>query len=185
LSFQATSHTLRAKAIWNRGGYKRELNPRWKFTTDETYLLDFAQRMEENTVKGIHKWSKGCQMAHCTISTLRNILMGATGLLLLAGCAHTPGGIAPSNIPIEGRKYKVVGSARATDSVVRLFGIIPLSGSNSIRVPMNDCIRSRQGDAMIGITSESYSQYWILFTRQTIVVQGDVIKFEKELGSTP
>lgn len=111
-------------------------------------------------------------------NTLFRWIFSVSFLFVLAGCAHTPGGIAPSNIPIEGRKYRVVGSARATDSVVRLFGVIPVSGSNSIRGAMHDCIRSRKGDAMIEITSESYSQFWILFTRNTIVVQGDVIKFE-------
>lgn len=114
-----------------------------------------------------------------TVRILIRILFSIACLGIVSGCAHTPGGIAPSNVPIEGRKYHVVGPARATESVVRLFGIIPLSGSNSINGAMQACIRSRQGDALIGITSESYMQFWILFTRSTISVQGDVIKFEK------
>lgn len=111
--------------------------------------------------------------------TLKKTFLAILAAAGLVGCAHTPGGIAPSNVPIDGRKYRVVGHARSTDSVVKLFGILPLSGSNSISGAMSDCIRSRQGDAMINITSEGYSQFWILFTRKIILVQGDVIKFEK------
>ena len=109
---------------------------------------------------------------------LKGFALACLAAIVLAGCAHTPGGIAPSNVPIDGRKYKVLGRARSTDSVVRLFAIIPLTGSNSIASCMDDCIRSKQGDAMINITSEGYSQFWILFTKKIISVEGDVIKFE-------
>lgn len=98
-------------------------------------------------------------------------------MVVSVGCAHRPGGIAASNIPINGRKYTVVGTARQTDSCTRLFGILPISGSNSIRKAMKSAIQSRQGDAMINITAEGYFQYWIIVTRNAIVVEGDVIKF--------
>lgn len=97
---------------------------------------------------------------------------------LLAGCIHRPGGIAPSNIPLDGRSYRVVGPATASDSSVWLFGILPLSGSNNIEEAINKAIHSRQADALIGITVESYDQWWILFSRHVTSVRGQAIQFD-------
>jgi hypothetical protein len=98
---------------------------------------------------------------------------------VLCGCAHFPGGIAPSNTPIDGRKYKVIGPASATDSCVRLFCILPISGSNSTRAAVKAAIDSKQADALIDVTVESYTQFWILFSRQVTAVYGKAIMFEK------
>lgn len=98
--------------------------------------------------------------------------------LALAGCAHMPGGIAPSNEPIGNREYRVLGLTRGTDSHVLLFGFIPVAGSNSIRAAMEDAIRAKGADALIDITVEQYTQFWILFTRSVIKVEGYGIRYE-------
>ena len=102
------------------------------------------------------------------------------GIILSTGCITRPGGVAPSNVPIDGRSYRVVGNISNADSRIYLLGLIPISGENSIRDAIDKGVRSRRGDAMINITVESYSQYWILFTRFTTRVEGDVIRFERE-----
>lgn len=107
-----------------------------------------------------------------------------SGLMLLmvvgtiAGCAMSPGGIAPSTTPLEGRKYRNMGRSVATDSRIYLLGILPVTGENSIRDAIEEAVDERRGDAMIGVTIEFYSQWWILFTRYTTRVEGDVIRFE-------
>ena len=106
-------------------------------------------------------------------------LSATAALFLLGGCAHFPGGIAPSNTPIEGRKYKVLGPVKATDSCVSLFGFLPISGSNSTRAAIKAAIDSRDADAMIDITVECYDQYWILFTRHITAVYGKAIMFDR------
>lgn len=106
----------------------------------------------------------------------------AVSLLLLglaAGCAHVPGGIAPSTLPIDGRDYQVLGPAKATSSAVYLFGFLPVSGSSSLRDAKEAAIRGKGADALIDVTAEAYSQYWILFSKQTIMVEGTAIRFEK------
>lgn len=117
------------------------------------------------------------QEGNVVVKSIKASLVFVILVVVASGCAHRPGGVAPSNVPIDGRKYTVVGHAVETDSCVRLLGILPLSGSNSIRTAMNEAIQDRQGDAMINITAEGYSQYWILFSRDAIIVEGDVIKF--------
>lgn len=100
-------------------------------------------------------------------------------LLVIAGCAHMPGGIAPSSTPLQGRKYVDLGATTGTDSVIYLFGLIPLTGSNTTPKALDNAIKSRNGDAMINVTVESYSQWFFIITRTVTTVHGHVIKFQK------
>jgi|GEM_PF-626171 hypothetical protein len=104
-------------------------------------------------------------------------------LLLAVGCAHTPGGIAASTVPIDGRDYMVLGPAKATSTAVYLFNFIPVSGSSSLRDAKNAAIRSKGADALIDVTAESYSQFWIIFSKSTIMVEGTAIRFTAERPS--
>ena len=98
-------------------------------------------------------------------------------LLFAVGCAHTPGGICASTVPIDGRDYMVLGPAKATSTAVYLFNFIPVSGSSSLRDAKNAAIRSKGADALIDVTAESYSQFWIVFSKSTIMVEGTAIRF--------
>lgn len=98
-------------------------------------------------------------------------------LLLAAGCAHTPGGIAASTVPIDGREYMILGPAKATSTAVYLFNFIPVSGSSSLRDAKNAAIRRQNADALIDVTAEAYSQFWIIFSKNTIMVEGTAIRF--------
>ena len=113
--------------------------------------------------------SRRCVVSFVVLSVL---------LATFVGCACKPGGIAASNIPIEGRKFRVIGDTSATDNCVRLFGCIPLSGANVLRTALDRAIRKRQADALINITVDSYHQNWIIFTRTATSVHGQAIKFE-------
>ena len=98
-------------------------------------------------------------------------------LILLSGCAMIPGGVAPSNTPINGRDYTELGYAKETDSRIYLLGLLPISGSNTIRDAIEEAIDSKHGDALINITVETYGQYWILWSRVATRVEGNVIRF--------
>ncbi|MBL7016137.1 MAG: hypothetical protein ISR84_01120 [Kiritimatiellales bacterium] len=101
----------------------------------------------------------------------------ALALILLSGCAMIPGGVAPSNTPINGRDYTELGYAKETDSRIYLLGLLPISGSNTIRDAIEEAIDSKHGDALINITVETYGQYWILWSRVATRVEGNVIRF--------
>lgn len=104
-------------------------------------------------------------------------LAALAAALLLSGCIHQAGGIAPSNVPIEGRRYHVVGEVVASDSAVRLLGILPISGSNNTAQAMRAAMAKEDADALIDISVENYAQYWILFTRHVTSVRATAIKF--------
>jgi hypothetical protein len=109
---------------------------------------------------------------------LTRILLLIAVVMLLSGCIHQPGGIAASNVPLDGRAYHVIGETEASDNVIRILGLIPITGSNKTRVALNEAIRRRDADALINITVELYTQNWILFTRTATAVYGTAIKFD-------
>ena len=110
---------------------------------------------------------------------MKSALFAAISLMLLlaVGCAHTPGGIAASTVPIDGRNYMVLGPAKATSTAVYLFNFLPVSGSSSLRDAKNAAIQSKGADALIDVTAEAYSQFWIIFSKSTIMVEGTAIRF--------
>ena len=112
---------------------------------------------------------------------LKTIGVGLMGvcIFLLAGCAHFPGGLAPSSTPLEGRKYTVLGQAEGSDNYVLLFGILPVTGANTIRRAMDRACAKAGGDALIDVTVESHSEFWILFARYVTTVEGTAIRFNK------
>jgi hypothetical protein len=97
---------------------------------------------------------------------------------IVTACAHFPGGIAPSNTPIEGRKYTVLERAVETDSLIYILGILPISDPNDISDAVNEAIKKHNGDALIDVSVEGYTQWWILFTRHVTEVKGTVIRFD-------
>jgi hypothetical protein len=101
----------------------------------------------------------------------------AAGISLLAGCAHTPGGISASSTPLEGRKYTVLGQTSGSDSQVALLGILPVTGPNTTRSAIEDATRRLGADALIDVTVEGRFEWWILFTRCVTEVEGTAIRF--------
>jgi len=107
------------------------------------------------------------------------VLMVVLASVFAAGCAHIPGGIAPSTTPIDGRAYDVIGDVKETDSRTLLFGILPLSGPNTIQGAVDKAKKKMDADALIEVTAEAYNSWWILWANNTTVVRGKAIKFKK------
>jgi hypothetical protein len=109
---------------------------------------------------------------------ITRILLGIVVVSLLGGCVRSPGGVAPSNIPLEGRSYRTLGETSSTDSSIWILGILPVTGSNTIRASLDAAMRKKSADALIDITVESYWQFWLLFIRHVTYVRGTAIQFE-------
>ena len=122
-------------------------------------------------------WGKNRRKEHL-MKLITSLALTSLAALLLSGCAMMPGGVAASNTPINGRSYTDLGHVDRTDSRVYLLGILPISGANSTQDAINKAIESKNGDALINITVEAYSQYWILFSRYITRVEGNAIRFD-------
>src|SRR5690606_23419998 len=87
-------------------------------------------------------------------------------LAATTGCIHTPGGASPSSEPPARGDYEVLGPVRGQDCVYYLLGIIPIMNGNETHVALEDALRQDpRADALIGVSSDTYLQYWILFSR--------------------
>jgi len=94
-------------------------------------------------------------------------------IVLLSGCAHISGGVAPSNIPIAPGTYKELGEVTGIDCAYRLLGIIPISGPNETKNALKNAISEASGaNALINITADTYSQSFIVFGRTCTQVTG-------------
>ena len=86
--------------------------------------------------------------------------------LFATGCTRLPGGIAPSNIPLEQGGYREIGPVAASDCKVNLLGFIPISGSNSVADAVRSALRKEsQADALINISIDVVSKYFILWSQ--------------------
>jgi hypothetical protein len=112
------------------------------------------------------------------MSNISRLTMTGIASIFLTGCAHLPGGIAPSTTPINNRAYDVLGDVKGTDSRTLLLGILPISGPNTIQGAIDKAKAKMGADALIDVTAEAYSSWWILWANTTTVVRGKAIKFK-------
>jgi hypothetical protein len=112
-----------------------------------------------------------------------NVLRVAPILLCLAfftGCISASGGIATSNLPVEGRKYEVIGPAETTVSWWTLdLGIIGLPLADP---PVDEAesrlINQNQGDALINLRYwTDRSMFLFIINRHRFHLKADVIRF--------
>jgi hypothetical protein len=98
-------------------------------------------------------------------------------LAVLAGCSHYPGGIAPSTIPLAPGGYTVVKeNVHGSDCLVAILGLLPVSGGNRTDNAIKDALKAAPGaTALVNVTSDAYSQYWILWSNTCTEVSGTAV----------
>jgi len=101
---------------------------------------------------------------------------------LLQGCVTSPGGIAPSTMPITSKDtYTIIKTdASVSDGALAILGI-PLK-TRSAYDALVTAKRSYGADALVNVTLENKS-YWItilpIVTYSKISIRGDAIKFNR------
>lgn len=98
-------------------------------------------------------------------------------LVGLSACSHYPGGIAPSTIPLAPGGYRIVKEkVRGSDCLIALLGILPLSSGNKTQNAIADALAQAPGaTALVGVSSDAYSQYWILWSNTCTEVDGTAV----------
>lgn len=103
-------------------------------------------------------------------------LLAATLILATFGCTRSPGGIAPSNIPLSQGGYTVLGHVEAGDCKVNLLGLIPVSGGNHIADAMRKALAKKEGaDALVDISVDRAMKYFILWSQVCTEVRATAV----------
>lgn len=97
--------------------------------------------------------------------------------LSLAACSRYPGGVAPSNVPIDQNGYDVLGPVAASDCKVNLFGILPVSGGNQVSDGIKRALAKQpNADALVGVTVDRVVKYFILWSQVCTEVRATAVR---------
>lgn len=98
---------------------------------------------------------------------------------LLAGCVTSPGGIAPSTIPITANdSYTIIKhDAVGVDTAFSIL-FIPITPPCSAYQALTDAKEETGADALINVTGENKSVYLFIVNWQKVKIHGDAIKFQ-------
>ena len=100
--------------------------------------------------------------------------------LLTVGCAHQAGGIAASTIPVSPGGYQELGQVSGADCVYYLLGLIPLGSGNETKDAIADALAQADGaNALIGVSSDTYYQNYIVISRACTQVNGVAVSTER------
>jgi len=107
---------------------------------------------------------------------LKKLLASCALTTLLIGCSHQSGGIAASTSPVVVGSYQTLGKVKGEDCVYSLLGMIPLSEGNETRRAIQHAISQKRGATdLINVTSDTYSQFFLLVGRTCTQVYGTAI----------
>ncbi len=131
-----------------------------------------------HAVNGLRSLGGSSGTVRARASTIRAIALASVFALAISGCIHSAGGVASSNIPIQG-SYTVLKTVKGTDCAYRLLGILPFTTGNKTRGALADAQSGAKGaTALINITVETWTHHWILFTRTCTEVHGTAVVVE-------
>jgi hypothetical protein len=95
---------------------------------------------------------------------------------MLGGCS-IPGAIAPSNLPITD-DYVEVGPLEEKTSCGHAFLMIPFGNPEPVSDIIESMIQARGGDALVNISSESSSSFYLLGSSNCVTIRGTVVRFQ-------
>ncbi|MCB1174438.1 MAG: hypothetical protein KDK39_12780 [Leptospiraceae bacterium] len=101
-------------------------------------------------------------------------------LLVCGACVSTTGGIATSNVPVNGRTFKVLGPAETTVSWWSFnIGIIGLAlNEPPVDQAEKEVLAQHEGEALINLRYWNDQSVFLFLTRHRFHLKADVIRFE-------
>jgi hypothetical protein len=105
------------------------------------------------------------------------LLTAVFGLLLTTACT-TPGAIAPSTIPLS-THYAGIGDKETSSSCGYTLLMIPLGNSQPVSDVIADMISSRGGDALVEVSSQSWTTWYLLGGANCFEITGKVVKLSR------
>jgi len=99
--------------------------------------------------------------------------------IILSACSHISGGISASTVPLSPGSYDELGKVEGNDCSYALLGMIPLSDGNETKDALEDALDIiPDTKALVQVTSDTYSQHWILWSNTCTQVYGTAVTFK-------
>lgn len=103
--------------------------------------------------------------------------------LLLSSCVSSMG-ITQSNIPLQGKTYEKLGQAEGESSAYSILGIWQVNRTD-IDGAIKQAVAAKKGDALINVTWQERTYWFILVGWHYLEVKGEVVKFTDEDDKKP
>ena len=108
------------------------------------------------------------------------ITVFAALFLSFAGCSTTPVCLTSAITPLDGKTIDVnLGKTKGSDTAYSVLGLFMI-GRPDIGTAVNDALNSSGGDTLINVHCYESYYYFILFSANTVVVQGDAVKLSNK-----
>lgn len=116
------------------------------------------------------------QSLDSTVWTFMSWVIVTISLVSFLGCTY-PGGFAPSTIPVPER-YVALGPEEEGSSCGYGILILPLTSPNSVPEIIDEMIKTKGGDALVNVSSESSSTFFLLGFANCVNIRGTVVRFD-------
>ena len=103
---------------------------------------------------------------------------------LMSACV-SPMGMTSSTTPLEGKTYETLGKGSGSSSAFSVLGLWQVNRTD-IDEAIREASRQKGGDALINVTWQERTFWFILIGWHRLEVKGEVIRFiEKEEAKKP
>lgn len=109
--------------------------------------------------------------------SVSRLLAMALGFLLTTACT-TPGAIAPSTTPMD-MNYVEIGGKETSSSCGYTLLIFPLGSPSPVSEVIDEMISSRGGDALIEVSSQSWTTWYLIGWANCFEITGKVVKVSR------
>ncbi len=98
-------------------------------------------------------------------------------LIACLSLSTKPGGIEPHFLPMEGKKYEVVGKASGESSSFYFLWLIPFTPQHRLEDALRSAMQEKGADNLIDIRWYVERQEWILGMVYVIHAEGTAVRF--------
>jgi len=111
-------------------------------------------------------------MKHIILSVLTIV-----SVALLAGCSTSPVCVTSSVTPMGGKIVaENLGKCSGCDTAYSVLGLF-MYGKPDLDLAIQNALEEKKGDTLINVRCYETSRYYILFGSNTVVVEGEAVKF--------
>lgn len=105
------------------------------------------------------------------------IIISAVTTLILTGCSTSPVCVTSAITPLQGKTVaENLGGCKGSHSAYSILGIFMI-GRPDVNIAIQEALDSRKGDTMINVRCYETYGYFLFFSRSTVTVEGDAIRF--------